>query len=184
MADVDVLATANVLTNERYAIAGPFWTSPSVGYIVLQDVDSNIDVFKTSDSGATWAAQDTANNPASFGTRSMGVYWDKQTKDESGALIHIAWVEPTSSEVHYISFNTADDTYGTNRTVDALTISGTSGDSDVSICIAKSGRIYICARGDFEQDTENTDHSMLSSDNSGATWDARTAPYSADEEQM
>ena len=114
----------------------------------------------------------------------MAVWWDKETKDEAGALIHIAFARATTNVIRYVSFNTADDTYGTIQTVDNLTVSGSSGDSDVGICVAKSGRIYVCASGDLDAHTENTDHSMLSSDDSGASWDARTSPYSSDEELM
>ena len=184
MADVDVLATAYTSTDASDALGGPYWTSPSVGYVVLQNSTFPIDVYKTADSGATWAVQDAANNPASANNRSMAVWWDQETPGNSGTVIHIAWVQTTEDEVHYISFDTNTDAYGTNRTVDALAIDTNAQDNDVGITVAKSGRVYICARGDWALDVEGTDHSMLSSDDSGASWDARTSPYSSDEESV
>ncbi len=183
MADVEVTGDTTSVTTERWSGRGPYWTSPSVGYIVVTGSTSAIDVYKTTDSGATWAAQDTANNPASSNNRSIGAWWDKETKDNSGTLLYIAWVQTTDSAVHYIQFNTSDDTYGTDRTIDSLTISSTSSSSDVSVVVAKSGRVYVCARGDFAADTEDTDHSMRSSSDGFATNNvSETSPYSADEE--
>lgn len=185
MADVDVHVAVHAETNERNALWGPYWTSPSVGYVVLQTNVSRIDIYKTADSGASWAVQDAANNPDSGDNRSMAVWWDQETPGNSGTLLHIGWViEAPTNEVHYIAFDTNADTYGTDRTADALTIAFASASSDVGITVAKSGRIYLCARGDHTGDTEGTNHSMVSSDDSGANWDVRTSPYSSDEEIM
>jgi hypothetical protein len=150
----------------------------------MELTNSPIEVYKTSDSGASWSAQDGANNPAGATNRSMAVWFDQETKDNSGALLHIAFVmAAATNEVHYIQFDTSDDTWGTDRTIDSLTVSATSGDSDAAITVAKSGRVYVAARGDYEADTENTDHSMLSSTDGFATaGTSEGSPYSADEE--
>ncbi len=183
MADVTINAGVDGLTENRDALHGPYWTSPSVGYVVFQVASNAIEIEKTADSGAAWTIQDATGNPASINNRSMAVWWDQETPGNSGTLIHIAWVETTSNEVHYIAFDTSDNTYGTDRTIDALTISGTSSDSDVGITVSKSGRVYVCARGDFEQDTENTDHSMRSSSDGFATNnESELSPYSSAEE--
>lgn len=185
MADVDIHTGANSLTNNRDALWGPYWTSPTTGYVVLQVGSSSvIEVLKTTDSGASWTIQDSANNPAGTTNRSMAVWWDRETPDDTGTLIHIAWVQTTDNEVHYINFNTSTDAFGTNRTVDALTVSSTSNDTDVGITVAKSGRVYVCASGDLDLSTEGTDHSMLFSDDNGANWTDATSPYSTDEEQV
>ncbi len=184
MADVVVDATANATTELREGLWGPYWTSPSVGYIVYTDI-AGITVQKTTDSGATWTEQDTDNNPSSDNRRSMAAWFDQETKDDSGTVIHIAWVRRTDNDVRYVQFDTSTDTFGTIRTVDALTISSTSTDSDISVTKAKSGRVYVAARGDFEQDTENTDHSMRSSSDGFATNnESELSPYSADEEMV
>ncbi len=183
MADVTIDSGAETLTNERDALHGPYWTSTSVGYVVSQEAINDLEVWKTDDSGATWATQDAANEPTSANNRSMAVWYDKETPDNTGTIIHIAFVRTTDNDVRYVAFDTAADTYGTIRTVDALTVSGTSADSDVSVTCAKSGKVYVCARGDFEQDTENTDHSMRSSTDGFATNnESEASPYTSSEE--
>ncbi|KKK69117.1 hypothetical protein LCGC14_2937250 [marine sediment metagenome] len=115
MADVEVTGDATAVTTERWSGRGPYWTSPSVGYIVVIVSTSPIDVYKTTDSGATWAAQDTANNPASVNTRSMGAWWDKETKDNSGTLLYIAGCRrPT---VRCITFSSTRRMIPTEQTV-------------------------------------------------------------------
>ncbi|KKK59558.1 hypothetical protein LCGC14_3033200, partial [marine sediment metagenome] len=182
MADVTIDAVVNANTENRNGIFGPYWTAPATGYIVYTDFEG-ITVQKTTDSGATWTEQDPVNNPASANIRSMGAWFDQETKDDSGTIIHIAWVRVTNNDVEYVQFDTSADTFGTIRTVDALTINNTSASSDVSITKAKSGRVYVAARGDFAADTENTYHSMRSSsDGFDANNESELSPYSADEE--
>ena len=178
-----IVGVGGTSTAIRYGLHGPFWTSPSVGYVVIQVANGSIDVQKTTDSGATWTVQDPDFNPNDANTRSNAAWYDRETPGNTGTLIHIAWV--VHPNVRYVAFDTSDDTFGTIRTVDILTISLTSADSDVGITVSKSGRVYVCARGDFEADAENTDHSMRSSsDLFASNNEFETSPYSADEEQM
>ncbi len=182
MADVTIHPTAVSLTNERDALHGPYWINPTTGYVITLDNNGHIQTRKTADSGATWALQDAAGEPPDIGNRSMSAWYDKETPENTGTLIHIAYVN-TNNDVRYIQFDTSADTYGTERTVDSLTISSSSTDQDCSVTVSKSGRVYVAARGDFEQDTENTDHSMRSSSDGFASDNVSEAsPYSADEE--
>ncbi len=185
MPDVTVAAVTTA-TDARDAVWGPYWTSSSVGYVVtITAVSQDVDVYKTTDSGASWVAQDTLNNFPGADNRSLAVWYDKETPGNIGTLIHIAVVKSTAEAAHYAAFDTADDTYGTIRTVDIITMSSTSGDTDIGITVAKSGRLYICVRGDFELDVEDTDHSMRSSSDLFASDNqSETSPYSSDEEQL
>ncbi len=184
MADVIIDDLVSAALDRREGLWGPYWTSPAIGYVVYND-SIGIAVQKTTDSGATWTDQDAANEPSSSNTRSMSAWFDQETKDDSGTIIHIAWVRTTDNDVEYVQFDTATDTFGTIRTVDLLTIGNTSQDSDVAITKAKSGRVYVAARGNFAADTENTDHSMRSSSDGFATNnESEASPYSSDEEMI
>lgn len=183
MADITIAATLSDLTNERDSINGPYWMSPSIGFVVIVDISSELSVYGTVDSGASWALKDNANNPVTTSARSMAVWSDQETPGNSGTLLNIAWVQSVDNEVHYATFDMSDSTWGTDRTIDALTISATSGDTDVGITVSVSGRVYICARGDHEQDVENTNHSMRSSsDGFASNNESELSPYSSDEE--
>ncbi len=183
MADVTINGGTALSLDQRTGLWGPYWTSPSVGYVIFQVSDNSIVVLKTTDSGANWTEQDTANNPTDNTTRTMAVYFDQETKGDSGTILHIAWVFSSANTVRYVQFDTSDDTFGTIRTVDALTVSATAVDSDVSVVKSVSGRVYVCASGDMDAHTENTDHSMRSSSDGFATNnESELSPYSTDEE--
>lgn len=183
MADVVVTTSAGGSINELDGMHGPYWTSTSVGYLVIGKNTNDVEVWKTDDSGATWAEQDAANEPTSANNRTFSAWYDRETPGNTGTLIHIAFVKTTNNEIRYVTFDTSDDTFGTIRTVDSLTISNTAENSDVAITCSKSGRVYVAARGDFAADTENTDHSMRSSSDGFATNnESELSPYSSDEE--
>jgi len=185
MADVLVDSSVSVPWSND-TVFGPYWTSPSVGYVLLHTGPEHLVISKTDDSGASWAEQDASNNPvASSNITNRGAYFDQETKGDSGTIIHIAWVQNTENEVHYAQFDTADDTWGTDRIIDSLTVAPTHTDSDVSVTKAKSGRVYVCASGDMDVYVEGTDHSMVSSTDGFATaGTVETSPYSSDEEQV
>lgn len=182
MPDVTVEAATEASSNQLNGMWGPYWTSPSVGYIVYLP-SAGIVVKKTTDSGATWVEQDSANNPSSTQTRALAVCFDQETKDDAGTIIHIAWLRTGFLDVRYVQFDTSGDTFGTIRTVDSLTVSSTKTDNAISITKAKSGRVYVAASGDLDVHTENTDHSMRSSnDGFASNNESELSPYSADEE--
>ena len=182
MADITIDALTKVFTNERDCLHGPYWKTPSTGYIVNQDANDDIQVWKTTDSGATWVHQDEAGEPTVSNNRSIGVWYDRETPGNNGNIIHIGYWFVTTS-LKYVQFDTATDTYGTKRTIDTLLGPSQSARSDCSVTVSKSGRVYVCARGDFEFDVENTDHSMRSSsDGFASNNESESSPYSSDEE--
>lgn len=186
MADVTVDAATHTSGESIDMLWGPYWTSPSVGYIISVDPFAEVEVRKTEDSGASWAVQDSVNAPADSSVSRVAAWKDTETPGDSGTLLHIAWGDTFLDAVGYIIFDTSDDTYGTRREVDLFTAFGNiRSDIDISITKSKSGRVYICARSDFELDTENTDHSMRSSsDNFATNNESETSPYTSDEEQL
>ncbi len=185
MADVTVDDSVQTAINQRAALKGPYWTSESVGYIVTQDEDEAIIVLKTANKGASWAEQDASNAPASTNNTSMAACFDQETKGNTGTLIRIAWQQHTDDEAHYIEFDTASDTFGTDRTTDSLTVDATNSNTEVSICVAKSGKVVVSYRADFDGDTENTHHSMRSSSDGFATNnESEKSPYTSAEERM
>jgi hypothetical protein len=115
----------------------------------------------------------------------MGAYYDQETNGNSGTLIHVGYADSTDNAIYYTSFDTSDDTWdGTPVSIDSLTVSLTEIDSHVSVTVAASGRIYVAAAGDLDQHTENTDHSMRSSNDFFASDNqSEASPFSADEEQ-
>lgn len=182
MADVVVDADSQFLGTSRDHYWGVYWLSISVGYVVHHDATFGIEVLKTTNGGATWNEQDEANNPVGIANlRSQAVWYDRETVANIGTKIHIAWAEAIDNGVRYVFFDTATDTFGTERLIDDLGINGASAEGDISITVAKSGRVYVCCSGDIDLGTENTDHSMRSSDDDdafSAENTSRASPYS------
>jgi len=141
MADVTIAGGVVGLTENRDAFHGPYWKSPSVGYAIFQEAQ-DIEVWKTADSGATWTQQDQANEPGDSNNRSISVWFDQETPGNNGNIIHIAFVITSSNTSSYVQFDTSDDTFGTIRTVDSLTISNTSTDSDIAVTVSKSKQSF------------------------------------------
>lgn len=180
MADVTVSA-AWAANESRNALWGPYWASPSVGYIAGINNAGQPTVEKTDDSGATWTPK--VGGAIRSGHRGSSAWWDQETPGDSGTIIHMAYLDSAGSTVFYLAYDTSDDTFDSEVDIDTLTISQTSADSDSSITKSKSGRVYVAARGDFEADTENTDHSMRSSSDRFVTSnESELSPYSSDEE--
>ncbi len=188
MADVLIDGATMGLLHNAWGAYGPFWTAPDTGYIVVLSVATELEIHKTTDSGATWAETDGASAPGQgdFEIRSIGAYFDQETRGNSGTLIHVAYVHSGDNAVYYTSFDTADDTWdGTPVSIDLLTVSAISSDSHVSVTVAASGRIYVATTGDLDVHVEDTDHSMRSSnDFFAADNQSESSPFSSDEEQI
>jgi len=167
MADVIVLDSAQAtLTENRHGLAGPFWVNPTTGYIYLNGKASatDADVYKTTDSGASWAVVDDANGPEAVGEmRAQAQYFD-------GTKIHVAYLRTGNNTIHYMAFNTATDTWSSPVTVaTAFTVSATSTDTHCAITKAVGGNLYIAAKGNGAGS-----HAFFRSVDAGANWTVRT----------
>lgn len=175
MADIQVAGTVATVANEQGGLWGPHWTSPSVGYCFVLTTDETMgDMFKTTDGGDNWTAQDTSNNPVN----PTGIfdhwatYWDGELPGDLGTIVHVTGVTDigASSTARYWAYNTATDTW--TSLVTCLT--GGSGVVSgyayfcLSITKAVSGRIYISLR------SEATDQ-LRYSDDAGVNWSSGVA---------
>ncbi len=185
MADVIIHGSLFPFTNDTDQLA-TFTTGPLTAYVIFQDSSGDLlEVWKTADGGATWAEQDHAGQPAGTFPHAFSAYFDQETKDNNGTLIHMAWAHPVDNAFYYVTFDTATDTWGTRRTVDSLTVSSTEEDSDCSIAVGANDKVYVLCRGDRTADVEDTDHSFRSStDNFVSNNESEKSPYTSNEEKF
>jgi len=105
MADVVIEAGAYTTLYGSANRGGPFWTSPTVGYIIYVDSATDLVYRKTSDGGATWAA---ANVLVTGAVLAYDCWADWQTPGDAGTKIHTACIDLTTNDVLYVSLDTSN----------------------------------------------------------------------------
>jgi hypothetical protein len=143
---------------------GPYWTSPTTGYIVVPVNLSQqpINVYKTTDSGATWSAI-TTGRPNSVGSH-IACWFDKNTSGDTGTKIHFAFFD---GRPVYKAFDTSNDTWGST-----VVINGSIASDDVWCGITKSrgGNLYAVWEATGASNGRND---VWRSTDGGANWTQR-----------
>ncbi len=135
-ADSDVTIDTSLVTSYHQIGAGrcgPFWTSPTVGYVIFVDSSNDLKYRKTSDGGGTWAA------PVNIRTgyiQAFDCWADWQTAGDAGTKIHIAYIDSDSDDVRYVYLDTDGDSVG--------------GDDQIEACQG-SGTMYVLTGRDYHQ---------------------------------
>jgi hypothetical protein len=171
MADIEI-ANAGTFGQREGRVADVIWLNREVGYAVLvPNTTAGVQVFKTDDSGATWAEQDAGNRDTDSSVKNIDVWWDRWTRGDDGTVIHIATAKDHASrEFAYQAFDTATDTYAARVTLLASLGAPSDGrDTTCAITKLRSGRLRAIA---IRQNTtiahyESTD---------GVTWNSDTLP--------
>lgn len=122
MADIQIEAGAYNKLHEVASRGGPFWTSPTVGYVIYVE-DSFYDLYyrKTVDGGANWAAGVWLVDGNIF---KFDCFADWQVAGDTGTKIHIAYQDAEAKAVRYMYLDTNDDTFGGDVEVEACQGSG------------------------------------------------------------
>jgi hypothetical protein len=170
MADVTVEASPRSIVQRYTNRAGPCWVDEDTGYVVVPG-SGGIDVYKTTDGGATWAAADTIVTDA---PNWLDIWFDKWTTGDSGAIIHIAYANTVTDDIEYIQYDTSDDTEGSIVTVFAGTSTDTLGwdNGCISVVKARGGNIYV--GGWIDNDGESPGN-FYRSTNGGTSFGSRAA---------
>jgi hypothetical protein len=137
-------------------------------YFFFIPQDLRLYYAKSIDSGVVWGTPVVVYNVVA--TNMVGVWYDRWTDAASGDVIHIAFCETGTDDIHYRSLTVTTDTLGS----DVVVFAGTSvvtatGDCMLSITKARGGNLYI----GFDMDG-GAETGFYRSTDSGATWGART----------
>ncbi len=146
--DSSVTTTTEITTTNRSLV----WISQTTGYIFFVDSGRDLHFRKTTDSGASWGTETTIRTGTII---KFCIWYDKWTKDDTGTIIHIAFVDSDDSDITYNSFSTADDTLDGEVTVLAGTSSGTGDFSTCCVSIVKSEGGNVYCGGWIDPDGEN-----------------------------
>ena len=120
------------------------WTDKDTGYIFFNDHFRDLHYRKTTDAGASWGTEVSIRTGT---VNSIAVWYDKWTKDDTGDVIHIAFVETITDDILYRSLDTSDDSLSGLVTVfdGASATDGSTVDAVpmISIVKARGGNIYV-----------------------------------------
>lgn len=182
MADVTIDASVSSIIHftARIGRGGPFWVSPTVGYVIGIDGDFDLVYWKTIDGGANWAA---ANHLVEGTIHAYDAWADWQTAGDAGTVIHIACIDLTSNNVIYVSLDTSDDSEATD-VIEAVQGTGSLRDAYanyISITKARGGNIAVAFR--YQDDSPTSFYEFYTSPD-GNTWTNETSPWEAGEDEI
>lgn len=180
MADIQISASIGNQIWMRWGRCGPYWTSPTVGYIIYSRVtDYHLVYQKTADGGATWGGEvgilgDTIT--------ALNCWADWETPGDLGTVIHMVFIDVTENSISYISFDTSDDSISAETPVEECrgtgTINGTIGSRDYSvITLTKSVGGKLAVGFKYRDNAPVEFNGFYVSGNNGATWDTKAALY-------
>ena len=180
MADVTIEAAAGSETRGKALRGGPFWTSPTVGYVIYYTGAYDLVYRKTVNGGANWGAAQVVAAAAACNALSYDCWADWQTSGDAGTKIHIAYISLDLNQIRYVYLNTSDDSVGGDDLIEACQGTGTLqnltgyGQTTVSISKTRGGNLVVA----FEyRDSAPTFFSSFYTSLDGDTWTSKTSPY-------
>lgn len=174
--DADIHNFTHYVTNSR---GGVYWTSPTVGYAIYLDADTDLVYSKTVDGGETWGA-DIEIQPGIVEKYDCWADW--QTSGDAGTKIHIGYTDNASDDVRYCYLDTDGDSVGGDVEVEAcqgtgsLQVAITRVSKALSIAKTRGGNLAIAVR---YVDTGSAGFYSFYTSPDGAVWTSRADPWEA-----
>lgn len=126
---------------------GPYWSNKDTAIIVFIDQSQDVSIRRTADAGATWSKTVVDAGTA----EQMSSYFDKETPDDTGDVVHIAWSDSVAGSIFYRGFNVASNSFvAAKATVDGGITVGAATNERVSITKTRSSNLIVA----FETGTE------------------------------
>jgi hypothetical protein len=161
MADVSI--DAAILADTARGLRSVVFTTASIGYFFYIDSTGTFVYSKTTDGGATWGAAVAIS--AQTTDIAFDVWFDKWTPGDSGTLIHTWCFDTGVDDLRYRTLDTATDTLGTLRVVNAAASALAGRSAFISGTKCASGRLYCAANIDG-----GTEDFLFTSNDAGVTW--------------
>jgi len=177
MADIQIEGNAAASIYEDAQRSGPFWTSPTVGYVIYTDSVPNLKYRKTADGGANWGA---AVNIRTGHILSYDCWADWQTAGDAGTKIHIAYIDTITNDVRYVYLDTSGDSVGGDDLIEASQGSGTMTATHsrakfyISITKTRGGNLAVAFR---YQDSVNAYFYSFYTSPDATTWTSEASPF-------
>jgi len=178
MADILIDAAASATTDLRSLRGGPFWTSPTVGYVIYLDVNHDLVYRKTVNGGANWGAAQVVVAAAACDGYSYDCWADWQTDGDAGTKIHIAYISKDLEQMRYVYLDTSGDSVAGNDLIEAVQGNGTlfsapsSARHQITITKTRGGNLAVAFR---YRDSANAFFANFFTSPDGDTWTSKTS---------
>jgi hypothetical protein len=171
----DVTIDSAILTSPRLYQRCVATTSAFTGYVVFLDTDAGLKYAKTTTAGASWTGPVTIHaGPILM----FDICYDGWVSGDSGATIHVAYMESSASlsdNVYYRPLDTNTDTLGTQTTIfAAASIGAPQTGQHVSLQKSRGGNLLCHVNVD-----NGTEVAFRRSVDNGASWTTRAHAYEA-----
>ena len=179
MADVTIFGNTAGSHNERDAASRIRWTSITTGYFAFyNNTDTQIVMFKTTDSGATWAEVDAAG-ALTHNPRSCAWYWEVQNGNPNDAdLMHVVWLDKTDNETQHATFDIGTEAWSAMDVAESWTaVDNTSGASSIGMAVATNGDILVASRANQNGEVNCSLYDLSATSWSSVGGDAGNAPW-------
>ena len=179
MADITIEVAAYTEFFYMESRGGPFWTSPTVGYVIYVNNLVDLTYQKTADGGATWGG---AVNIRTGTILACDCWADWQTLGDAGTKIHITYVDTDSDDVRYVYLDTNDDSVGGDVQIEAAQGTGaifataTRINHIVSITKTRGGNLAVALR---YRDTNFDRYFGFYTSPDATTWTSKASPWEA-----
>ena len=154
--------------NSGDLLHGPYWINTSTAVVVFVDSNSDLIFARTTDEGTNWSSTTIDTGVV----KSVDAWFDKETPNDAGTLVHIAWLDTVSGEAKYRTVDVSNGNLGTLRIVSAATIDADIDDNRVAITKSRNGNLYV---GFYCNSADNKD--FRRSVDSGVNWTSRAGLY-------
>jgi len=179
MADVTIFGNTAGAHNERDAASRIRWTSITTGYFAFyNNTDTQIVMFKTTDSGATWAEVDAAG-ALTHNPRSCAWYWEVQNGNPNDAdLMHVVWLDKTDNETQHATFDIGTEAWSAMDVAESWTaVDNTSGASSIGMAVATNGDILVASRANQNGEVNCSLYDLSATSWSSVGGSAGNAPW-------
>jgi hypothetical protein len=160
--------------------AGIVWIDRLTGYDFYTIAsDAGLYYTRTIDGGATWAAGVQIQTSADQASRisNFGVWFDRWTPQDAGTLIHLAWLDAVSDQLHYVNLDYTIPALGTEvnaQSLAAFTLNVSHGTQGVTITKSQGGNLYIAMRSGTSLPNANR---FMRSVDGGLNWTTRAISH-------
>lgn len=181
--DADIAIETSLISLQHTAErAGPFWTSPTVGYVIFtaSAAGTDLEYRKTTNGGANWGAGVVIVNGASIITYDCWADW--QTGGNDGTKIHMAYADSGTDDVRYVYLDTDGDSVGGDDQIEASQGDGTLYSTigklshQVSITKTRGGNLTVALR--YRDNSSAYFYEFYTSPDA-TTWTEEASPWEA-----